>query len=172
MTRAPLAASGCPIAIAPPSTFVRSRGSPSSFSTARYCGANASFTSKRSKSESFASARSIALRNAATGPMPMMVGSTPTTDQLTRRARGLCPCFSAKPRVVSTIAQAPSLIPLAAPAWITPSFLKTFGSFFRLSSVVCGRACSSLANWTGPFLVATSIGAISSLNRPASAAAA
>jgi hypothetical protein len=35
-------------------------------------------------------------------------------------------------------------MPLAAAAWITPSFLKTLGSFFRLSKLVSGRLYSSL----------------------------
>ena len=42
----------------------------------------------------------------------------------------------------------------------------------RFSGVVCGRGCSSTANATGPFLVEISMGAISSLKRPASCAAA
>ena len=64
-------------------------------------------------------------------------------------------------------------MPLAAPAWMTPSFLNTFGSLERLSTVVSGRLCSSRANWiVVPFFPGRSIGAISSANRPASCAAA
>src|SRR6266702_3029126 len=111
--RAPLAARGWPTAMAPPSTFVRSRGSPSSFSTARYCGAKASFTSKRSNSESFAWARASVFWKAATGPMPMMVGSTPAKPQLTSRASGCFPFFSAQPRVAIRSAPAPSETRLA-----------------------------------------------------------
>src|SRR5213078_2207889 len=48
VTRVPVAASGWPMAIAPPCTLVLARSRPSSRSTARYCGANASFTSTRS----------------------------------------------------------------------------------------------------------------------------
>ena len=49
-SRAPLAPSGWPIAIAPPFTLTLSRLRPSSFSHARYCGANASLISIRSRS--------------------------------------------------------------------------------------------------------------------------
>ena len=51
-SRAPLAPSGWPIAIAPPLTLTFSRSRPSSFSHARYCGANASLISIRSRSAS------------------------------------------------------------------------------------------------------------------------
>ena len=44
-SRVPVMPSGWPSAIAPPLTLTRSRSRPSSFSTARYCAANASFTS-------------------------------------------------------------------------------------------------------------------------------
>ena len=44
MIRVPVAAQGCPIAMAPPQTFVRDRSKASSRSHARNCGANASFT--------------------------------------------------------------------------------------------------------------------------------
>src|SRR6266540_2676045 len=100
--RAPLAASGCPSAIAPPSTLVRSRGKSSSFRTAMTWGENASFTSKRSNSESFAPARARALRIAGTGPMPMIVGSTPAWPQFTMRASGRSPRRSAYSRAART----------------------------------------------------------------------
>ncbi len=171
--RAPEAASGCPTAMAPPSTLVRSRGRPSSFSTARYCGAKASFTSNRSKSESLASCRSNARRTAGAGPIPMIDGSHPLMPQPRSRPIGVRPRSCANCRVASTSAPAPSQMPLAAPAWITPSFLNTLGSFASPSTVVSGRLCSSRANWTtAPFLPGRSIGAISSERRPASCAAA
>ena len=50
--RVPVMPSGCPSAMAPPLTLTLSRSRPSSFSTARYCAANASLTSTRSMSSS------------------------------------------------------------------------------------------------------------------------
>src|SRR5262249_47030041 len=49
-SRVPVAPSGCPSAMAPPFTFTFSRSRPRSFSTARYCAANASLISNRSMS--------------------------------------------------------------------------------------------------------------------------
>ncbi len=171
--RAPEAASGWPTAMAPPSTLLVSRERPSSFSTARYCGAKASFTSTRSKSDNLASCRSKARRMAGAGPIPMIDGSQPETPQPSSRPMGRRPRLSANARVARMSAPAPSQIPLAAPAWMTPSFLKTLGNFARLSTVVSGRLCSSRANCTvAPFLPGSSIGAISSASRPASCAAA
>src|SRR5438132_486998 len=89
--RVPVAASGWPIATAPPSTLVLARSSPNSFSTARYCGANASFTSTRSSCSSFMLAFWSALRAAGAGPMPMYLGSTPATAHATSRPRGFTP---------------------------------------------------------------------------------
>ena len=60
--RVPVMPSGWPSAIAPPLTLTRSRSSPSSFSTARYCAANASLTSIRSISSSVRPVRSSTLR--------------------------------------------------------------------------------------------------------------
>ena len=85
----------------------------------------------------------------------------------------LRPRFSANARVAMTSAPAPSQMPLAAPAWITPSFLKTLGSLASVSSVVSGRLCSSFAKLIIEFfLPGTSSGAISAERRPASCAAA
>src|SRR5205823_15133384 len=89
--RVPLAASGWPMAIAPPCTLVLARSRPSSRSTARYWGANASFTSTRSICSSFIPAFSSALRAAGAGSIPMYLGSTPTTAQAMRRPSGFKP---------------------------------------------------------------------------------
>ena len=75
--------------MAPPLTLVRSRSRPSSFSTARYWPAKASFTSTRSMSLTESDAASSALRDAGTGPMPMISGGTPATAHDTTRASGL-----------------------------------------------------------------------------------
>src|SRR5437867_6171437 len=122
--RVPLAASGCPMAIAPPCTLVLARSSPSSRSTARYCGANASFTSTRSICSSFIPAFWSALRAAGAGPIPMYLGSTPATAQATSRPSGFRPRAFAKASLATTVAAAPSAIPAALPAVTRPSFLK------------------------------------------------
>src|SRR4051812_13367224 len=122
--RVPLAASGCPMAIAPPHTLVRDRSRSSSRSTARYCGANASFTSTRSICSSFIFAFSSALRAAGAGPMPMCFGSTPATAQATSRPRGFRPRAFAYSSLAMTVAAPPSEMPDAFPAVTSPSFLK------------------------------------------------
>src|SRR5579864_6869656 len=93
--RVPVAPSGCPRAIAPPLTLTLLRSRPSSFSTARYCPAKASFTSIRSISSSLSPAFLSATREAGTGPLPMILGSTPAMPQLTMRPMGFSPRFSA-----------------------------------------------------------------------------
>src|ERR1035438_198830 len=93
--RVPVAPSVCPSAMAPPFTLTLLRSSPSSFSTARYCAAKASFTSIRSMSSSFSPAFFSAMRVDGTGPEPMILGSTPAIPQLTMRAIGFRFRFSA-----------------------------------------------------------------------------
>src|SRR5215813_10644500 len=88
-SRVPVAPSGCPSAIAPPFTFTLLRSRSSSFSTARYCPAKASLTSIRSMSSSFNPAFFSAAREAGTGPLPIILGSTPAIPQLTIRPIGL-----------------------------------------------------------------------------------
>src|SRR6202167_967171 len=90
-SRVPLAANGWPSAIAPPFTLVLSRGSFRIFSTARYCAANASFTSIKSICSSLSPASASAFWMAGTGPMPMICGGTPAVAQPTMRPSGLHP---------------------------------------------------------------------------------
>src|SRR5688572_1005897 len=138
-SRAPLAPSGCPIAMAPPLTFTLSRSRPSSFSQARYCGAKASLISIRSRSANFRLARPSALRIAGAGPMPINVGSTPTVAHDTMRPSGFSPLSFTAFAPAITRAAAPSTMPLALPAVTTPSFLNTVGSLASTSIVVSGR---------------------------------
>lgn len=60
----------CPIAIAPPLTFVFSGSSPNCFSTARYTDANGSFTSITSISFNGIPVCLHSILIAGTGPMP------------------------------------------------------------------------------------------------------
>ena len=142
--RVPLAASGWPMAMAPPSTLVRSRSRPSSRSTARYWAENASLTSIRSIWSSVMPALASALRAAGAGPMPMYFGSTPATRPRHQAADRLEPGFAAASLAITTAA-APSQMPEAFPAVTTPSFLKYGGSLASASTVVSGRMCSSAA---------------------------
>src|SRR5213592_3800241 len=170
--RVPLAASGCPMAIAPPCTLVLARSSPSSRSTARYCGANASFTSTRSICSSFIPAFWSALRAAGAGPIPMCLGSTPTTAHATSRPRGLRPCALANSSLAITVAAAPSTIPEALPAVTSPSFLKYGLRPSNTCNVVSGRMCSSLRYSTACPFCLTGTGTTSSWNAQASHACA
>ena len=77
MITPPVAAIGWPRAIAPPFGFTFSGSRSRSFITASDWAANASFSSITSTSSSDLPARSIALRTAGTGPMPITFGSTP-----------------------------------------------------------------------------------------------
>ena len=81
------------------------------------CAANASFSSMRSMSASLSPARSRALAVAGTGPMPMVRGGTPATDQRHQPGQrpqpeplGVAPGGSRRRR------DAPSFWPLALPA--------------------------------------------------------
>jgi len=76
-SRAPLAPSGWPIAIAPPFTFTRASSNFSSRMHATACAANASLISKRSIASTPTPARAMSLLMAGTGPIPICAGSTP-----------------------------------------------------------------------------------------------
>src|SRR5438105_5142067 len=112
---------------------------PSTFSTAKYCAANASFTSTRSICSSVNPASFSAFCEEGTGPIPMVLGSTPATVQDTMRPTGFNPRSLAVFSRATTTAAAPSTIPLAFPAVTMPSFLNDGGNFSRISIVVSGR---------------------------------
>ena len=82
----------------------------------------------------------------------------------------MSPFACANSAVVRTSAAAPSQMPDALPAVTTPSFLKTGPSFASVSSVVCGRGCSSLLKLVVPFFETSVDGSISSLKSPRSSA--
>src|SRR6476660_2522250 len=67
--------------------------------------------------------RSRTLRTAGTGPIPIIIGSTPVDTYPTMRASGGVPISLALRAVVTTSAAAPSLMPDAFPAVTVPSFL-------------------------------------------------
>src|SRR5690606_8227111 len=76
---APVAPSGCPSAIAPPSGLTLAGSSCRSRMTARDCAAKASFSSIQSRSCCAMPAAASALGMASLGPMPMISGGTPAT---------------------------------------------------------------------------------------------
>jgi hypothetical protein len=81
------------------------------------------------------------------------------------------PFCSAQRRSAMIIAAAPLLSPGAFPAVIVPSLRKAGFSLPRLSSVVSGRLCSSLAKLSGPLRPLISTATISASNLPAACAA-
>ena len=108
----------------------------------------------------------------ATGPIPMIFGSTPPRAPATNVAIGVTPSSFAFSSLITTIAAAPSLIPEALPAVTTPPSLpEQHLRPLRLSAVVPGRGPSSVSNTIVFFLDLISTGTISSLNLPAAIAA-
>jgi hemerythrin-like domain-containing protein len=97
-SRAPLAPSGWPSAMAPPLGLTRGSSSarPRSRSTARPCAAKASLSSMTSICASVRPVSSSTLRVAGAGPMPMTRGATPAVAMPTTRARGVRPWRAAR----------------------------------------------------------------------------
>jgi hypothetical protein len=122
-SRAPLAPSGWPSAMAPPQRLTRGSSSarPRSRSTARPCAAKASLSSMTSICARLRPVSASTLRVAGAGPKPMMRGARPAVAMPTTRARGVRPWRAAAASLASSSAQAPSLTPLALPAVTVPS---------------------------------------------------
>mmetsp|Transcript_22680 Transcript_22680/g.59273 ORF Transcript_22680/g.59273 Transcript_22680/m.59273 type:complete len:323 (+) Transcript_22680:143-1111(+) len=150
MIRAPDAPSGCPSAMAPPCMLKISSGIPNTFCTASACGAKASFTSTIPTASSESSAASSSVWTAGTGPMPITVGSTPTDEKPTRRARGASPCSPTAVSLARINEAAPSQMPDALAAVTVPAFLNDDGSFAIDSGVESGLGCSSTSKRVSP----------------------
>ena len=106
------------------------------------------------------------------GPVSISTGSEPTTAVVTMRARGRSPSVRTASPDATTTAAAPSTMPEAFPAWMTPSSWKLGRSAASDSRVVPGRGCSSSAKRrVVPSASFTGTGAISRLNQPAERAA-
>ena len=102
----------------------------------------------------------------------MISGSTPPRAPATHVASGLTPSSLAFSSLITTIAAAPSLIPDALPAVISPPcFPEQHFNEARLSAVTPARGPSSLTKSTISFLTLTGTGTISSSNLPAAIAA-
>ncbi|MNE59796.1 hypothetical protein D3C80_1549140 [compost metagenome] len=166
--------SGWPSAMAPPLglTCGASSARPSSRSTARPWLAKASLSSMTSKSLTATPRRSVSLRTAGTGPMPMTRGATPALAMPRTRARGVRPCFFTASAEARINAAAPSLTPEALPAVTVLSGPLTGFRRVRASRVVSARGCSSCSTTVSPFLWAMRTGTISSAKKPAAWAAA
>src|SRR5437762_13978744 len=122
-TRHPDAPIGCPSAMAPPFTLILDVSQPISLLTAQACAANASLISIKSRSAGFQPAFSRQRRDAGTGPMPMIDGSTPDEAKALIFAKGFNPNCAARSALMTSTAAAPSLIPEALPAVTDPSLL-------------------------------------------------
>ena len=94
-SRAPLAPSGWPSAMAPPLGLTRgsSSASPRSRSTASPCAANASLSSMVSICSRLSPVSASTFLTAGAGPNPMMRGASPAVAMPTTRAFGVSPCF-------------------------------------------------------------------------------
>ena len=138
-----------------------------SLATATDCAAKASFASIKSISSIVKSAFAKAFFVEATGPTPMIDGSTPPRAPVTYVAIGVTPNSLAFSSLITTTAAAPSLIPDALPAVTTPpSFPEQHLNPAKDSAVVPGLGPSSVSTITVFFLCFTSTGTISSLNLP------
>src|SRR5439155_9994825 len=107
ISRAPVAPSGCPSAIAPPFTLTFARSAPVSRCHASTTDANASLISTRSMSASVMPAFSSACAVAGIGAVSIHTGSAPRTDRWWLRARGFRPCvLTAASLAISSAADA------------------------------------------------------------------
>src|SRR5712691_8839627 len=112
---------GWPCAIAPPLTLILLVSQPISLLTAQACAANASLISIRSRSAGLQPAFSRHRREAGTGPMPMIEGSTPEEANALIFASGRRSSSRALAALITNTAAAPSLIPEALAAVTVPS---------------------------------------------------
>ena len=152
--------------MAPPSMLTLSISNPSSPITARDCAAKASLSSIRSMSSRESPARSSALREAATGPMPMISGAHPETAMLLMRAIGTRRCSAANSSEQTNTKAAPSVRGEAVPAVTVPLASNAGRSFLSPSALVPDLMQPS--SCTVPSVV--SMGTISSTNEPDSRA--
>eukprot|EP01139_Manchomonas_bermudensis_P020810 Amastigsp_a679908_35.p2 type:complete len:280 gc:universal Amastigsp_a679908_35:118-957(+) len=175
MRTAPVAPSGWPCAMAPPSGLTRavpSRGL-SSFTHARTTGAKASLISKTEMSSTLSPARARAFCVAGMTPSSMTSGSEPTTTRVTIRARLRSPSSSAFGPDARSTAAAPSETCDALPAVTQPSSaLKMVLSFAIAAGSTDSRTPSSTAKVRStPVESVTLSGMICDVNAPARIAA-
>src|SRR6266480_2123471 len=148
-TRHPDAPIGWPSAMAPPFTLILDVSHPISLLTAQACAANASLISIKSRSAAFHPAFSRQRRDAGTGPMPMIEGSTPDDAYALIFARGFKPSFAARSALITRTAAPPSLRPEAFAAVTDPSLENAGFRPLIDSNVVPSLMNSSFANASG-----------------------
>ena len=130
--------------MAPPFTLIISGFKPNSLVTANACDAKASFSSIKSMSFNDNPACFNAFGIAFTGPIPMILGSTPADAKFTKRAIGVTfNSFTISSLIINTNA-APSLICEEFPAVTLPSAAKTGFNFDNASIEVPNLGPSSL----------------------------
>ncbi|MNL44135.1 hypothetical protein D3C87_1666910 [compost metagenome] len=140
------------MAMAPPFTLTLAGSIASSLFTAQACAAKASFSSNKSTSAAFQPARCRALRDAGTGPMPMVAGSRPLVPKAAMRAKGLRPRAAAFLALITTTAAAPSFRPDALPAVTLPALSKAGRRPASASALVLRfRYSSALKRMGSPF---------------------
>ena len=167
---APVAPMGWPHAIAPPSGFTFASSSPRSRMIGIACAANASFNSIQPSCSTLTPLRSRIFSIAGLGAYPMISGSMPTLVKSTSSASGVRPRSAATDARVSTIMQAPSLMPDALPAVTLPSASNTGRIPASFSSVRPARGCSSTSTTTSPRRPLIVTGVISSATAPEASA--
>ena len=111
----PVAPNGCPIAMAPPLTLILSCGMSSRCMNNMTTEANASLSSNRSMSSVVMPQRLKTFSADGAGPVSMMVGSVPIDENPLIFARGARPRTSPASLLPTSIAAAPSTIPLELP---------------------------------------------------------
>ena len=113
---APVAPSGCPIAIAPPFTLTLLSSRSNAWRKRSTTEANASLISKRSMSSIDMPERASTFFVTSTGPVSMIAGSEPMLAKARIFARGLRPAFAPASREPNSTAAAPSTMPDELPA--------------------------------------------------------
>ena len=117
---------------------------PSSSAEGITCAANASLISTRSMSFIVIPARSSAFLIASIGPSPMISGLRAETELEMIRASGVIPSSSARFRLITTTAAAPSFSGQALAAVTRPSGRKAGFIWLTASRVTPARGPSSL----------------------------
>mmetsp|Transcript_226 Transcript_226/g.216 ORF Transcript_226/g.216 Transcript_226/m.216 type:complete len:207 (-) Transcript_226:457-1077(-) len=163
--------SGCPRETAPPLTFTLEWSSSNNFMLATTTALNASFISNRSTLSLVSPALSIVFFIASAGAIPKCVGSVSESANDKIFARGLYPKCLAFSALITTNAQAPSLIDEAFAAVIDPFLSKTGFNDGIFSNFTFLNSSSSSTNTT-PFLPSTSTGVTSVLKNPLAQASA
>ena len=132
------------------------------------CDANASLSSTGSRSATPMPARSSALREAGTGPTPMIAGSTPATAVETTAPSAAGP--APRPLRLDDERRRRAVVDARrVPAVTEPPSRNAGRSFASASIDVSARGCSSRATTTAsPFFCGTSTGMICESNRPPS----